>query len=206
MQSATIEPQAIARSWWAPLIRGIAAILFGLTTFVAPAPSLWSLIVVFGAYALVDGAVMMVTAFRHRRAGEVWGVRLVHGVAGVATGLAAFAWPGITALVLLALVATWAIITGGLQIAAAVALRREIDGEWLLALAGVASVAFGGLLIAFPKTGLLTLVVWIGAFALVLGVLLVALSLRMRSWTRSFGRTFSVEGPERDRMSRSRPV
>jgi uncharacterized membrane protein HdeD (DUF308 family) len=167
--------------WWLLTLRGVAAILFAIITFVAPLASLFALVLVFGAYALVDGVLHLVLAVRGARRGERWGWFVFAGICGILAGILTFVWPGISALALLRVIAAWAIATGIAAIFAAVRLRKQIRGEWLLAISGMLSVAFGALLVTFPGAGALAVVIWIGAWALVFGVVLVALSLRLRA-------------------------
>ena len=167
------------------LLRGVAGIIFGLATFFAPEISLTVLVLVFGAYAFLDGVLALISAIRRRGATDHWWLLVLEGVMGVAVGVLTFVWPDITALALLYLIAAWALVTGGLEIAAAIRLRKVITGEWLLVLTGIASVALGVLLILFPEPGALAVVLWIGAYALVSGVLLIALGIRLRSWAKS---------------------
>jgi uncharacterized membrane protein HdeD (DUF308 family) len=164
------------------VVRGVIAILFGVIAFVKPGISLTALVLVWGAYAIVDGVFAIITAMRRREAGNAWGVLLFEGLVGIAAGVLTFFWPGITAIVLLYVIAFWGLATGILEIVTAIKLRKVISGEWLLLLAGVASILFGVLLFAYPSTGALAVVYWIGAYALFFGVLLVALGLRLRSW------------------------
>ena len=164
--------------WWTIALRGAAAIAFGILTLIAPGASLLALVILFGAYALVDGAFNIAFALRRR---ERWGALLLEGLASLAFGVATFVWPGITALALLFLIGAWAIVTGVAEIAAAVRLRKVIRGEWLMALAGILSVAFGALLFAFPGAGALAVAVWIAAYAILFGGVLVALGFRLRS-------------------------
>lgn len=180
-----LDVDTLARNWWVVLLRGVAGILFGIATFFAPAISLAVLVLLFGAYALVDGVLAVISAVRNRATNEHWWVLLIEGVVGIITGIVTFAWPGITALALLYVIAAWALVTGALEIAAAVRLRKVIDHEWLLVLSGIASIIFGVLLALFPGAGALALVLWIGAYAIVFGALLVALGFRLRSWERS---------------------
>ena len=183
MRDPVIGVEALSRNWWLFLLRGLAGILFGIITFIAPAISLAALVLLFGAYAFADGVLSIVAAVRRR--GETrWGMLLLEGVAGIAVGVLTLLLPGITALTLLYLIAAWAIVTGVLELVAAVRLRKEIKGEWLLALGGIASIAFGVLVALLPGAGALAIVIWIGAYALVFGVLLVVLSFRLRSWGR----------------------
>jgi uncharacterized membrane protein HdeD (DUF308 family) len=179
-----MDIDALAHNWPVVMLRGFAAVLFGVVAFLAPGISLAALVLVFGAYAFADGILAIVTAVR-RRGADRWWVLLLEGLAGVAVGLLTIMWPGITALTLLYLIAAWALVTGVLEIAAAIRLRKVITGEWLLALTGVASVLFGLLLVVAPGAGALAVVLWIGAYALVFGCLLIALSFRLRRWTRA---------------------
>lgn len=184
----------LADRWWTLVIRGAAAILFGVLTFVAPGISLVSLVIVWGAYAIADGAFNLMAAYRGARAGGRWGWLLFEGIVSVAAGVLTFLWPGITALALLAVIGVWAILTGIAEIAAAVRLRKQIRGEWLLALSGVVSIVFGALLFLFPGTGALALLWMIGAYAIVFGVLLGGLGLRLRRWRRAAGRAVPSGG------------
>ncbi len=190
--------ETVARNWWVVLLRGLVAIAFGLVTVVAPGLSLAALVLVWGAYAFLDGVFTLGAAFSRRRAAPLW-LMIVQGVAGVAAGLFTFLWPGITALVLLYVIGAWALVTGAFEIAAAIRLRKTIDDEWLLALSGVASVVLGGLLLLFPVAGALAVVLWIGAYALISGGLLVGLSLRLRGFARRIeegartGRPITIE-------------
>jgi uncharacterized membrane protein HdeD (DUF308 family) len=175
-----VDVDGLARNWWVVLLRGLAGIIFGLVTFFEPGISLAALVLLFGAYAFVDGVFSIVTAVR-RRGADRWWLLLLEGIAGILAGIATLIWPAITAIVLLYLIAAWALVTGVLEIAAAIRLRKVITGEWLLALSGVASVILGVLLIIAPGPGALAVVIWIGAYAFVFGALLIGLSLRLRS-------------------------
>lgn len=181
----------LTRYWWAVALRGAVAILFGLLALIWPSITLIVLVALFGAYALVDGIIGLGTAFlgggdrsrdRSRR-----GWLIVEGIAGIILGVVTFAWPGITALVLLWVIAAWALATGVLEIVAAIRLRYEIEGEWLLAVSGVLSILFGILLIVWPAAGALALVVLIGIYAIVFGAVLVGLGLRLRRMRQESG-------------------
>jgi uncharacterized membrane protein HdeD (DUF308 family) len=172
--------ELLSRYWWVLLLRGLLAILFGILAFAWPGVTLASLVLLFGVYALVDGVSAVVSALGRRGEQEHWWVLLLEGLVGIGAGLLTLFAPGVTAVVLLLYVAVWAIATGVLEIVAAIRLRKEIEGEWLMALSGVASVVFGVLLMARPGAGALAVLWLIGAYALVFGVLLVALSFRVR--------------------------
>jgi uncharacterized membrane protein HdeD (DUF308 family) len=167
--------------WWLLALRGAAAIIFGIITIAAPAAGLVVLVMLFGVYALVDGVLDLVLAIRGARQGAPWGALVFAGIGGLVAGAITLLWPGVSAMALLFLIAAWAVVTGVASIVAAVRLRKAIEGEWLLALSGVLSIAFGILVALFPGAGALAVVIWIGAYALVFGVMLVALGFRLRS-------------------------
>jgi uncharacterized membrane protein HdeD (DUF308 family) len=171
--------ELLSRYWWVLLLRGIAAILFGILAFAWPGLTLASLVIVFGAYALVDGVFAIASAIRGGGR-QPWWLLLLEGLVGVGIGVLTLFAPEVTALALLFYIAIWAVATGVLQIAAAIALREEIQGEWLLGLGGLASVIFGALLVARPGAGALAVLWLIGAWAFVFGVSLVVLSLKAR--------------------------
>lgn len=172
----------LSRGWWLLLLRGLAAIAFGVLTWSQPGISVAVLVLFFGAYSLVDGVLGVWTAIAGREHHEHWWVFLLEGLLGVGVGILTFFAPGVTAIALLFYIAIWAIGTGVLEIVAAVRLRKEIDGEWMLILAGLASVVFGVLLMAQPGAGALALIWLIGSYAIVFGVLLVLLAFKARSF------------------------
>ena len=176
--------ETLTRNWGWVALRGVVAILFGVLTLFNPGITLAALVLFFGAYALVDGVFMVVSAIANRHGQPRWVTLLIGGLLGIAAGLVTFYMPGITTVVLLMVVAAWAIVTGIAEIVAAIRLRREITGEWVFVLAGLLAVAFGAILIARPAAGALAMVLWIGAYAVVSGILLIALSVRLRSWGR----------------------
>jgi uncharacterized membrane protein HdeD (DUF308 family) len=175
-------------SWWSLVLRGILAIAFGILAFAWPQITLTALVFLWGAYALVDGAFAIAAGVKSYGENKRWWLLLIEGILGVIAGLLAFVIPGITALVLLMLIAAWAIVTGFFEIAAAIQLRKHISGEWLLALAGVASIIFGLLLFLNPSAGALAVVWLIGAYAIVFGCILIALGLRLHSMVKSADR------------------
>lgn len=172
--------QVLARNWWALALRGLFAIVFGLIALFMPGLTLVALVILFGAYSLVDGVFGVAAAVRAAESHNRWGWLLVEGIAGILTGIITFVWPGITAIVLLYLIAAWAIVTGVFELLAAFRLRGHIANEWLLLLGGAASVIFGVLLIAQPGAGALALLWLIGIYAIVFGVLVLALAFRLR--------------------------
>jgi uncharacterized membrane protein HdeD (DUF308 family) len=180
----------MTQNWWMLAIRGLVAVLFGIAAFLWPGITLWVLVALFGAYALVDGIFALFAAFTRDVERRRWWALLFEGLVGIAVGVLTFIWPGLTAFGLLYLIAFWAIVTGVFEVITAVRLRHEIRDEWLMALIGVLSIVFGFLLVAFPLTGALSVVWIIGAYALVIGVVMIALAFKLRSL-----RTPSGEAP-----------
>jgi uncharacterized membrane protein HdeD (DUF308 family) len=176
---------ALSENWWALALRGLLAVLFGIAALVLPLDTLEAVGRLFGAYAILEGVLVILTGIRRTR---YRGVLIAEGTSGIVAGLVALAWPSITALVLLYVVAIWAILSGVAEIIAAVALRREMAGEWALFLVGVLSVIFGIILAVLPGVGLLSLVWLVGLYALAVGVALIVLALRVRGLRRHEGR------------------
>jgi uncharacterized membrane protein HdeD (DUF308 family) len=172
--------RTLAQNWWAIVLRGVAAVLFGLCAFVWPGLTLAALVLLYGAYALADGVLAVAWAIVKRHGGSFpWGM-LLAGLASIAVGVLTFMWPGITALVLLYMIAAWAILRGIFEVVAAIALRRELEHEWLLALSGVLSIALGILLVIAPGAGALAVLWWIGSFAIVAGIVMIILGFRLK--------------------------
>lgn len=166
----------IAGNWWAILLRGLAALLFGFVCFVLTGATLAILIAFLAAYLLIDGAFAIVAGVRARS----W-LLGIEGALGIIAGGIAVLYPGLTALVLALIIAGWAIVTGILEIAAAVSLRRVITNEWVLGVSGVLTILFGIVMAIFPGAGLVAIIWLIGGYSVVWGVLLVALAWRLRS-------------------------
>jgi uncharacterized membrane protein HdeD (DUF308 family) len=171
---------ALAGNWWALALRGLFGVLFGVAAFAWPGITLGALVLLYGAYAFADGVFALASALAGRTERLPWWALLLEGLVGIGVGVVTVFWPGITALALLYLIAAWAVVTGVFEIAAAIRLRREIRGEWLLALGGTLSVLFGLALVINPGAGALAMVWLIGAYALAFGVLLIALAFRLR--------------------------
>ena len=176
----------LSRRWWLVGLRGLFAVIFGVLAFVWPGITLMALVLLFAAYALVDGVLAIFTAIGGREAGRPRWLLWLEGIAGIAAGVLTIVWPGITALVLLAVVAAWALVNGLCEIVAAIRLRKEIEGEWLLVLSGIASVFLGLALMLWPAAGALAMVWLIGAYAVIFGVLLVALAFKLRGWSQRY--------------------
>lgn len=174
----------LATNWWALVLRGVAAILFGVIAYLIPGVTLSALILVFAAYALADGVLSVIAAVRREPGERHWYALLLEGVVGILAAAAAIFWPAMTAVALVYLIAAWAILTGALEIVAAVRLRKQIRGEVLLGLCGLASIGLGVLLFASPAAGALAVVLWLGAYAFIFGALLIALGVRVRRFGR----------------------
>lgn len=170
---------ALATNWWLVALRGALAVLFGILCLVWPTVSVVVLVFLFGAYAFIDGAMAIGSALSPVGKGRV--ASLVGlGILGLIAGIVAFLWPGITAMALLFLIGAWAVVKGVLEIIAAIRLRKEIKGEWLAALAGVFSIAFGAILLANPRAGAVALIWLIGAYAVAFGITMLVLGFKLR--------------------------
>jgi uncharacterized membrane protein HdeD (DUF308 family) len=186
----------VSRDWWVYAIRGVAAILFGIMALIWPAPTLAVLVLLFGAYAFVDGVALLVALARGdvlaRRHKWITGIM---GVLGIVVSIVTFVLPGMTALTLLYVVAIWAAAMGVLQIAAAIEFRREIDGEFLMVIGGILSIAFGGLLVAFPGAGLLSLVWLVGFWAELYGFSSLGFAYRLRGIDHDLNKLANAHKP-----------
>src|SRR5262249_30335380 len=172
--------QHLRRNWGWIVVRGVAAVIFGVLGFLWPAFTIAALVLLWGAYALADGVLALIAAFRVRDRGKPFWALLIVGVLGILAGIVTFLWPGMTALALLAFIAAWALLMGIFQIVAAIRLRKVLEREWLLALSGVLSVIFGVLMLWNPGAGALAVVWVIASYAIVFGVLLIALGLKLK--------------------------
>lgn len=170
----------LARNWWVEALRGMIAILFGVIALVWPRLTLEILVLFVGAYMLVDGIFAIITGFTNRAGHDKWWVLLLEGLVGIVAGIITFLHPGLATIILVYVIALWAIVTGVLEIVAAIELRKEIQGEWMLALSGIVSLGLGVSLLFFPAAGALTVAWLIGAYAIIFGGSLLSLSLRLR--------------------------
>ena len=185
MQTATTLPHrpllhALAKCWWLLLLRGIASVVFGVLAFILPGLTLVTLVLLYGAFALVDGVLTLVAAFTGgAKPVPTWWLVVV-GLIGIAAGVVTFLWPGITAILLVLFIGAWALVHGIFEIIGAIQLRKEIDNEWTLILGGVLSVLFGAVLLIAPGAGALGLIWAIAAYSIVFGILFIGLALRLR--------------------------
>jgi uncharacterized membrane protein HdeD (DUF308 family) len=172
------------RNWGWIVARGVAAIIFGLCALFVPGITWVVLMSFFAAYALIGGIAAIVTALsRETRADRPWGLLLVEGILGIAAAVVWVLWPAATSLAFVYVLGSWAIASGILEIGTAIRLRKTIKGEWMLALAGVLSIALGVTVWLWPLAGALALVWWIGAYAIVFGALIIGVGLHMRRLT-----------------------
>jgi uncharacterized membrane protein HdeD (DUF308 family) len=169
----------LAQNWWAMALRGVFAILFALVAFFVPGATILSLVLFFSAYMLVDGIFGIVAAFRAATHHQRWGLLILEGVVNIAVGVIAFAWPGLTVLFFVTLLAVWSLITGVLVIVAAFRLHPAYGRGWLI-VSGLVSVLFGIALLIAPMVGAVVLTWWLGAYALVFGIALLILAFRLR--------------------------
>jgi uncharacterized membrane protein HdeD (DUF308 family) len=166
-------------NWWALALRGVAAILFACVAFFWPAITALALVLLFGAYALFDGVFALIAALRLARLHGRSGGLLLEGILDLIIAAICFIWPGIALVALVYLIAIWAVVSGIALIAAGIALIR-FSGEWLLVVAGVLSIALGIALFAAPGAGVVALSWWLGIYALLFGIALLAAAFRIR--------------------------
>jgi uncharacterized membrane protein HdeD (DUF308 family) len=170
----------LARNWWTFVLRGVVAILFGILAFMRPGITLEALVLLFAFWALFDGVFALISSIGAAEAREPWWPLVLIGLLGIAAGVLALRWPGITALALLFIIAYWSIFRGILEIVAAVRLRDLIPGEWRLIFGGLASVVFGALLIMYPGAGILAVIWLIGIYAVIFGIAFLMLGFHLK--------------------------
>jgi uncharacterized membrane protein HdeD (DUF308 family) len=172
----------LGKSWWMLALQGALAIVFGIFALLVPGATLIVLVALFAAWAVIGGAGSVLAAVQHRHSDRSWWLVLLLGIVSIAAGVIAIFNPAITLFVLVLIMGVNALATGVLEIFMAIRLRKTIEREWLLALAGAVSVIFGVLVLAFPVAGVLTMVLLVSFYATMTGVLLLALGLRARKW------------------------
>ena len=173
--------ETLKRHWWVPVIRGIAAIAFGVIAFTHPVMAIATLVLFFGAWVLIDGIFRIFGAIKHRGSDSDWAWQLVIGLIGIIVGLLTFHAPQGTALALVIYIAAWALMIGASEIVMAVKLRHEIKGEWLLILMGLASIVFAVLLLWNPVAGAAAVIWLIAWYAVVLGILAIFFGFRLKT-------------------------
>lgn len=184
----------LASRWGWVVTRGVIGVLFGLIAFSRPGAMAFSMVLIFGCYAFASGIATIIASARSGRAGESWGALLLEGLLWIAAGVVALLWPASTALTFVWLIGAWALVTGVLEIMSAIKLRKVIEHEWLLAIAGAVSIAFGLLMFYRPVAGGLAVVWWLGAYALLFGITQIVLGFRLRSYGRTLHRELPTGG------------
>jgi len=177
--------EALKKSWWLLVLRGVVALLLGILCFAWPGASLASLVLLFGFYALINGVFTLAVAIRAPKGMPGLGTLILLGLLGIAAGILTFMYPGITALSLLYVIAFWAIATGIFEILVAIKLRQQMSHEGMLILSGILSVAFGVLAIMRPGAGALSIVWLIGTYAVLWGILLLTVAFRVKGGVSS---------------------
>ena len=178
--------EKMTHNWWLYAVRGLVAVIFGILAFTRPEQALQALVLVFGAFALVDGIFAMAAGIATHRYFERWWAVLLEGVAGVVIGLLTFFWPNVTALALVYFIAAWALITGIFEIVASIQLRRMITGEWMLILGGLLSIVFSAMLFVFPVAGAVSVIWVIGTYAIFFGISEIIFAFRLHSLRKEF--------------------
>jgi uncharacterized membrane protein HdeD (DUF308 family) len=172
----------LSSNWWALALRGAVAILLGLLAFTMPGLTIAALVTIIGVYMFIDGVLAIMAAIRGIKEHDRWGWMLIEGIVSIFAGVVAFFIPSTGALALVWLIAAWAIVTGALEIGAAIRLRKLIEHEWTLLLAGVLSVVLGFFIVSRPGLGVVLLATWIGVYALFSGIVTLMLAFRIRNW------------------------
>jgi len=170
----------LAQNWWAVALRGVFAIIFALIALFVPGATILSLVLFFSAYMLVDGVITIVAAVRAASQHQRWGLLVFEGIVDIAVGVIAFLWPGLTVVFFVTLMAVWSLITGILEIVAAFKLNPAYGRGWLI-FSGIVSILFGIALLVAPLLGAVVLTWWLGAYAMVFGITLLVLALKLRS-------------------------
>jgi uncharacterized membrane protein HdeD (DUF308 family) len=170
----------LVRNWWAFVARGAIAILFGLIALFTPGVTMLSLVFVFAAYAVMDGVFAITAAVRAAGHGERWGLLALEGAVDILAAIAAVMMPGLTVVVFVLLVAAWALLTGGLMLAASFKVDGD-HGRWWLAFGGLISLIYGAALVLAPLLGALVLTWWIGAYAIIFGIAMLVFAFRLRA-------------------------
>jgi uncharacterized membrane protein HdeD (DUF308 family) len=183
----------LAENWWLVILRGVLAIIFGVIALMMPVATMLALLLIFAAYMFFDGVLAIASAVRNARKGESWGLLVLQGILSLAVAAVTVAWPGITLIAYVLLVAAWALVSGTLMIAAAVQLNKD-HGRWWLGLGGVLSIIWGILLIIAPLIGALVMTWWLGIWAMIFGTSLIALGFKLRSQHQESGHKTVAQG------------
>jgi uncharacterized membrane protein HdeD (DUF308 family) len=178
-------PVILARNRWSLIVRGLVAFALGILTVIWHDMSLGHLILIFFGYAMIDGLLNLAGAVTVAQSHERWLSLLLEALAGIAAALIAVAWPGLPLMGLVYIIVGWGLVTGALEIASAARLRKHVPREWLLSLSGVASIALSVIMVAVPFAATSAVVFWLGVYAFIFGLLLIALGIRLRTLART---------------------
>jgi uncharacterized membrane protein HdeD (DUF308 family) len=170
----------LAQNWWLVALRGVLGIIFGVIAIVMPQITLLALVLLFGAYMLVDGVLAIISAVREVRRGQRWALLVIEGLLRIGVAALAVFWPGLTILAFVLIIAVWTVVSGALMIAAALRLNRRYGRGWM-GLGGFVSVLFGILLMAVPPVGAIVLTWWLGIYVAVFSIAMLILAFRLRS-------------------------
>jgi uncharacterized membrane protein HdeD (DUF308 family) len=173
------------RNWWIVAVRGVLAIVFGILALIWPDTTKLALVLLFGAFALVDGFSATAAGIALAPYFKRWWALLLEGLTGILIGVLTFSWPNVTGLILLYFIAAWAVITGIFEIVAAIEFRNVVSREWAMVLGGILSVLLGVLLFAFPSAGAVGVVWLIGVYAIVFGIIELIAAFHLRGLLRS---------------------
>jgi uncharacterized membrane protein HdeD (DUF308 family) len=176
--------EMLTRTWRMAALRGLIALLFGVLAIARPDLTLLAFTFLFSAYALITGIVLAAGAIQQRAHNDDWWIDLIMGLVSLGAGVIALIHPALTALVLVLLVGAYALVSGALDIGAAIRLRKLVRGEWMLILSGLVSMVFGVLVFLYPAQGGLAIALYVGVYALISGGLLLAFALSLRARTR----------------------
>jgi len=171
----------LRQNWWTLALRGVIAIIFGICAFIWPIATALAFVILLAAFAFVEGVFAFIGAFSWGLSGSQRLLLIALGLLGLAVGVAAVMYPGITAVVIVALVAWWAIVSGVIQFVVAIELRKVIENDWLLVVGALLSILFGVLLLWRPLAGILTLSWLFGIYALLYGIMMLSLGFRVKS-------------------------
>ena len=168
----------LARNWWMFLLRGVLALIFGVVAIAFPATAFLSLVLIFGAFAFVDGVFAVISAFSAKSENWLW--IILEGAFGILIGVLTLIQPAAMGEAWLILIGAWAIVTGIFEIITAIRIRKQIEGELWLIIGGAISVAFGALVLMNPLSGAFAIGFIIGIYAIIFGITMIALSLRLK--------------------------
>jgi uncharacterized membrane protein HdeD (DUF308 family) len=168
------------KNWWVQLLRGILLIAFGILAFINPGATAAALIFWLAIFILMDGLLSTYVAIRSWSENEEKWLHLLEGIVSILLGILLLRSPGAGMLTAVFFLGFWAIFAGVMRIAIAIQLRKQIESEWQLAISGALSIIFGILIISNPGAGVAGIMWIIGLAAVLIGILLIMVSLKLR--------------------------